>query len=152
MKTEIIPNELLFEDVRRLINEGKRVTLNVKGQSMLPFIHGDRDQVVLEKARQVKIGDILLCEISKGQYVLHRLIAIRGNSLQLMGDGNCYATEKCSFSDVVGRATLILQPDGKTLICGSPSEKRKAHLWVFLRPVRRYLLAIYKRLIIHKHK
>ena len=146
MQNKIIPNQLLFADVRRLLEEGTCVTINTKGQSMLPFIHGQRDQVVIKKTEEVAVGDILLCEISQGHYVMHRLIAVHGEHLRLMGDGNCYATEQCLKSDVLGKVVYIVRPDGKKIDCTSARERRKASLWNALRFMRRYLLAIYKRL------
>ena len=44
-----IPNEPFFADVVSILDEGKQVTIPVKGFSMLPFIRGQRDLVVLEK-------------------------------------------------------------------------------------------------------
>lgn len=146
MHNKVIPNQLLFADVRQLLEEGTNVTINTKGQSMLPFIHGQRDQVVLQKTENVEVGDILLCEISREHYVMHRLVAVHGEHLRLMGDGNCYATEQCFKSDVLGKVIYIIRPDGKKIDCTSSWERCKASLWNSLRFMRRYLLAIYKRI------
>ena len=47
MNVKEIPNEILFAEVRRLIAENRNVTLKAKGSSMLPFIRGGEDSVVL---------------------------------------------------------------------------------------------------------
>ena len=44
----IVNNDAFFASVIDLLREGKRVTIPVKGTSMLPFIVAERDLVVLE--------------------------------------------------------------------------------------------------------
>ena len=90
-------------------------------------------------------GDILLCEISPGHFVLHRLIRIDGERLTLMGDGNLRGVEHCMRAHVIARAVRIIRPDGSSADCCSPSELRKARLWRRLLPLRRILLAVWRR-------
>ena len=40
MNTITIANEILLEEVRRLLMKGNNVTIRAKGNSMLPFITG----------------------------------------------------------------------------------------------------------------
>ena len=75
-----------------------------------------------------------------GRYILHRVIKIEGEKITMMGDGNVRGTEACSKSDVLGTVVQIVAPSGKVRIPG------KGRLWKALRPVRRYLLAIYRRI------
>lgn len=44
----IVENDEFFGKVVSLLAEGHSVTVPVKGVSMLPFIRGDKDSVVLE--------------------------------------------------------------------------------------------------------
>lgn len=44
----IVNNDAFFASVIDLLREGKRITIPVKGASMLPFIVAERDLVVLE--------------------------------------------------------------------------------------------------------
>ena len=90
-------------------------------------------------------GDILLCEISPGHFVLHRLVRIDGERLTLMGDGNLRGVERCSRAHVIARAVRIIRPDGSSAVCCSPPELRKARLWRRLLPLRRILLAVWRR-------
>lgn len=145
MQRITVPNEVLLPEVSRLLQEGETVTLRAKGNSMLPFITGGRDSVVLRKATALQEGDIVLARTDNGTYVLHRILSLSGNRLTLMGDGNLCGTEQCTRDAVAGRAIHIIRK-GKTTDCALPWEKRKARLWRALRPVRRYLLAIYKRI------
>ena len=68
-----LPNEVMLGSVKELLAEGQQVIIMTKGFSMLPFIVGKRDSVLLEKRPSVQPGEIALAEISPGHYVLHRV-------------------------------------------------------------------------------
>ena len=48
MEKLIVSNDTFFEEVIALLREGKKVMVPAKGESMLPFIVGGVDPVVLE--------------------------------------------------------------------------------------------------------
>ena len=136
MEHRTLPNDILLEEVGALLKEGREVSFTPKGASMLPFIKGGRDNVTLRKMDKVEVGDIVLVRLSDMRYVLHRVIRIDGEALEIMGDGNIFGTEKCSTGDVMGTVTLI-----------SGHKPTRGRLWRWLKPVRRYLLGIYRRII-----
>lgn len=143
MKKVIIQNSLIFSEVAKLVSDGGCVTLKTKGNSMLPFIRGERDSVVLVKAKDIKLYDIVLALVNENQYVLHRVVDINGDKLTLMGDGNLKGCEVCSVENVIATAIEIIG-GGKRYSCQSEQHFRKARIWKMLLPIRRYLLAIYK--------
>lgn len=145
MKTISIPNAVILEEARKLIDDGIEVTIKTKGVSMLPFIRGDRDSAVLVKCPDPQEWDIVLAKVSDGRYVLHRVIRREGDLLTLMGDGSIKAKERCSVSDVIGKTVRIETP-GKSIDCTSETEKRKAAIWRKLLPLRRYILFIYRKI------
>lgn len=147
MQTRVVPNHELIPEIGKLIQEGTDVVFRPKGMSMLPFIRGGRDSVVLRKADGLEVGDIVLAEVSKGTYVLHRIESIVGNVIILMGDGNLGGRERCTSNQVIAVALRILK-DKKEIDCRSSRHIRRARLWRRLLPVRRYLLAIYRRVIL----
>ena len=63
MKKVIVQNDQIFSEVTKLVSEGGNVTLKTKGNSMLPFIRGGRDSVVLVKADEIKLYDIVLAAL-----------------------------------------------------------------------------------------
>lgn len=142
-----VPNGILLAEVTRLLDEGHDVCLMTKGNSMLPFIIGGRDSVVLRKFDTVETGDIVLARLSADRYVLHRVIAIDGQMVTLMGDGNIHGTESCTKEAICGTAVAIVDGKGVSRGCRGGSHGRKARLWKALLPVRRYLLAIMRRTI-----
>lgn len=139
MDKKVVPNEVLLEETAALLAEGREVVLNPRGRSMLPFIREGRDAVVLRLKDTVEVGDIVLARLP-GRYVLHRVIRVDGRDLTLMGDGNVGLTESCAAEDILGTVAAI-QRGGRTITPG------KGRLWRALLPVRRYILAIYRRLI-----
>ena len=140
MDKRTLPNEFLLGEVAAVLRDGREAVIIPTGNSMLPFIRGGVDRVVLRRTDDVTVGDIVLVHTG-GRYILHRLIARDGDALTLMGDGNLQGTESCTTADVVGTVTAIIRPSGRELTPG------KGRLWRILKPLRRYLLAIYRRLI-----
>ncbi len=49
METRIIQNNLFFQEIASRITDGERVRIRAKGNSMLPFIRDNKDEVVLLK-------------------------------------------------------------------------------------------------------
>ena len=138
-----IPNEILIGEVGILLAEGKEVVLMTKGWSMNPFIIGDRDSVLLKKTEKLEPGDIVLAEVHPQKYVLHRIIALEGERVTLMGDGNITGQEHCTRNNILGTVQKIIHPDGKTIVPG------KAAVWRKTGPQsRRIVLAFYRRTVL----
>lgn len=142
-----IPNDELIPEVVKMLSEGSCVTIRAKGNSMLPFIVGGKDSVVLQKKDTFAIGDIVLAEIAPKEFFLHRIIKMDGKQIVMMGDGNLSGVEICSKDKICGHAISILHK-GKQIDCYSTRERRKAMLWKKMLPIRRYLLAIYRRIFL----
>lgn len=139
-------DDRIIEGAIRLVGEGVCVTLPVNGNSMLPFIIGGRESVILQQSIEPRVGDVVLALVKGGYYVVHRIIAIDGNTVTLMGDGNLSITEQCLVSDIKARITHVVSADGRQHEIDNLWRRWAARLWWHLRPIRRYLLAIYKRL------
>jgi hypothetical protein len=136
--------EIVAESIRRVAND-ERVTLPVNGHSMLPFVVGWRDCVILQKAAHPRVGDVVVALVEGRRYVLHRIIRIDGERVTLMGDGNLNVTETCMLSDVKALATHVVDVKGRTHDLYNRWRRRAVRVWWYVRPVRRYLLAIYRR-------
>jgi len=141
----ISDHEILVE-ATRLAKEGLSVTLPVKGNSMLPFIIGGKESVILQKPDHPKVGDVVLAWVENCRYVVHRIIKIDGHDVVLMGDGNIIGTEHCKIDDICAIATHVVSADGKRHDLYSKWRMRATRLWWYLRPIRIYILAIYRRL------
>ena len=137
-------NEIIEEAIR-LAREGVNVTLPVNGNSMLPFIIGGKESVILHRPLLIDVGDVVLAWVDGCRYVVHRIIRIDGDHITLMGDGNL-TTEHCTLNDIKARVTHVVDAKDKTHYLYNRWRKSAAKVWYWLRPIRRYLLAIYRRL------
>lgn len=117
------------------LNEGKVVQLAPVGISMTPFIRGGQDRVLVKKAEEIAVGDIVLVTYC-GKLLLHRVYAIHEPHIVLMGDGLLKGNEVVTRSEVWGKVIQILKPNGK---CIQPG---KAWLWRHTIGIRRYLLKV----------
>ena len=138
-------NEIIEEAIR-LTKEGVSVTLPVNGNSMLPFIIGGQESVILHAPGLIGVGDVVLAWVDDCRYVVHRIIRIDGDRVTLMGDGNLVGTEHCQMKDVKACVTHVVDAKERTHYLYTKWRKRAAKVWYWLRPIRRYLLAIYRRI------
>ena len=140
-----IANDILIPELARLISEGKEVRFTPSGVSMRPFIEGDRDSVVMAPVTDdPKTGDILLAKIRRPTttYVLHRLIRIEGETFVLQGDGNLMGEEQCAREEIIARVVRIETPSGRR------KPLTRGRLWYALKPVRKWLLKIYRHTVV----
>ena len=120
------------------------------GNSMRPFIEGDKDSVILAPVNcNPRRGDLLLAQAETpcGQktYVLHRLIRIDSRLSTpdsplyvLQGDGNLSGEETCTRGDIIGRVVRIESPSGHHKLL------TRGKFWLLLKPFRAFLLKIYR--------
>ena len=134
----------IIDDALKLMNEGYSVTLPVAGRSMLPFIIGGRESVILAKPENLKRGVVALAWIEQRRYVLHRIEKIEQDKVTLMGDGNILGREYCTLADVRAIATHVVDASHRNHDLYTPWRCLASKLWWTLLPVRRYLLAIYR--------
>ena len=125
-----MPNAVLLPEIVRLLDEGHTVTLRLRGHSMRPFLEDGRDKALL----------------GPKHYVLHRIIAIEGNQVTLRGDGNLN-NEYCQLNDVKG-AVIGFYRKGRERLDRTDGTKWRFYsaVWTHLYPIRRYLLAFYRRI------
>ena len=142
----MITDERILEEAIRLVREGVSVTLPVNGNSMLPFIIGGRESVILKRAGLVDVGDVVLAWVEGCRYVVHRIIRVDGKHITLMGDGNIVGTERCTVGDIKAIVTHVVDANGKIHDINNKWRRRAAKVWFWIRPIRRYILAIYRRL------
>lgn len=142
--TRKVENSILIPEMAELLREGKEVRFTPTGVSMRPFIEGGKDVVVLRKLPEVRVGDIALAAIPHPagvSYVLHRVIGVQAGTVTLMGDGNIGHTEQCTIEDVLGTVVLIENAHGRH------KHLTRGRLWYHLRPFRRIILKIYRKLL-----
>ena len=140
-----LSNEILIPKVAEDIQKGYTVTLPLRGFSMRPYLEDGRDKALLTPVTsELRIGDVVLAEISSKRWALHRIVRISGDDITLYGDGN-FSPEHIKRSDVIAIAAGFYRKDSKVLSrCDSLLYRLYWYVWLRLRPVRRYLLLIWR--------
>lgn len=135
MQIKNVDNSTTFSIVRDILLEGQNVTVAVNGQSMLPFFRSG-STVTLRPINEedFKKYAVVFADAG-GRFVIHRIIAIDGDMVTLLGDGNIYGTETMPKNKVYG-----------AIDC-SATHIFFAKIWLWLRPVRRFPLAIFRRVM-----
>ncbi len=134
MKTREAGNREMFSVVRDLLLDGSPVKVAVKGQSMLPFFTSG-SAVLLRpiKEEDFRKYNVVLADAGRS-FVIHRIIALDGDNVTLLGDGNYIGTETMTRDKVYG------------IVDCSHLHIALAKVWLWLRPVRRYPLWLFRRI------
>ena len=130
-----IANRELFAIVRDTLLEGSTVRVAVKGQSMLPFFRSGSTITL----RPIKEGDIRKYNVvmadAGNAFVVHRIIEVGEEFVTLLGDGNYLGTEQVARDKIYG------------VVDCSALHIFFAKIWLWMRPVRRFPLAIFRRVM-----
>ena len=145
LKHKEFANDVIIPEIARLLDEGHSVTLTLRGVSMRPFLEDGRDKAILTKpSKPVRVGDVVLAEVSSRRYALHRIVKIVGSLVTMRGDGNL-ATEQFDASKVLGIARCFYRKGRKRPDYTTGWKWRiYSAVWTALLPVRRYLLFAYR--------
>ncbi len=134
MSARLGNNIAAFSVVRDMLLEGNNVTVSVQGNSMLPFFRSG-STVTLRPvcATDFKMYSVVFADAGN-HFVIHRIIGMNGNMVTLLGDGNVIGTETMSRDKVYG-----------TIDCSS-MHLFFAKIWFRMRAVRKYPLAVLRRI------
>lgn len=130
-----IANRELFAIVRDTLLEGSTVRIAVNGQSMLPFFRSGSTITL----RPINEGDIRKYNVvmadAGNAFVVHRIIEVGEEFVTLLGDGNYLGTERVTRDKIYG------------VVDCSDLHLFFAKIWLWMRPVRRFPLAIFRRVM-----
>ena len=131
----LIPNVELFSAARDVLLEGKKVRIAVKGESMLPFFRSG-STIILRPVREEDIRKYNVVMADAGRsFVVHRIIRVGKKEVILFGDGNIKGVERVARDRIYG------------VVDCSKLHIFFAKIWLWLRPVRRFPLAIFRRVM-----
>ena len=77
---------------------------------------------------------------------MHRILSIDGDAVDIMGDGVPKTHEHVRRNQICAKAVEILRGGKRAVDPYSPGQLRLVHFWQRLRPVRRYILFVYRHL------
>ena len=143
----IIPNEILFPHIREEIRAGNSVRIRVKGNSMLPLIRPETDEIELSPLdkRTLRKGNIVLARSEDGRYLVHRIEKVKAGVVFIRGDGNTSARETCTVDNVFAQVTGIFRKD-KKIGKNSCQWKFAQYGWPSSPLLRRICLGAFRRL------
>lgn len=149
MGTIVKDKGIMMEEIRKLISEGRTVSLTLKGNSMNPFIVHLRDQMTLGpwKDEDIRKGCVALVKDTKGRYVIHRIIKRENDTVTLIGDGNVGLYETAQMCNIIGIMYSITRK-GKEWKRDSRIWRLYSWFWMFLLPVRRWPLGLWRRIFL----
>ena len=145
MEKMIFSSYEITNSIKDTLAAGGSFPLVVTGTSMQPFLRHGEDVVWLRACNpsDIKKGAILLFERVDSSLILHRVNKILPDGkLMMNGDAHKWC-EKISPEQVVAVVSEI-EKNGKKLSCSSPWYRFRVFVWQLLRPMRYYILRIFK--------
>jgi len=123
------------------LQSGGEVIFTVTGSSMLPLLHHRRDKVCIVKpqGKRLKKYDIPLYVRKDGNYILHRIVAVKTKGYEIAGDHQCVKEYPVLPSQVLGVVKGFWR-DGKYISCDNFWYRVYCRIWVLRYPIRRIYL------------
>lgn len=150
MASITLPNEFFVLAAEQLL-DGVLVRIAVQGDSMYPFLHsGDVIDLLPYQGEDLPLYTAVFYRW-QGQYMTHRLVRKEGQGddeiWTMLGDGNIYRFEQVPRKEIIG-VLLHAQRPGSSIRTDCRSRRWLAcgRWWVRLRPARRFLIPLLKRL------
>ena len=145
-----------FESLAHVLKEKGEASSLTRGQSMRPMLREHRDIVVMKLVdRKLKKGDAVVYPSKSGEFVLHRIVAIKKGEYIIRGDNNYFTEYGITDNDIVGMLKCFYR-DGKYIDCQTDKKYklytfyicnsyRLRYLWKkivrpFLGKIKRFLL------------
>lgn len=126
-----------YSSYARELRAGHPVIAQTVGDSMEPLLRQGETQVVLMPlSGALKRGDLPLYQRPDGQYVLHRVVAVRQGVYYTRGD-NRYGEERVEPDWMLGVASDVIR-DGKTTPVTDPAYQRYVKLRLASYPLRHF--------------
>ena len=132
----------LLEEV---ICSGGQAELTATGRSMRPMLWDGKSRVRLAPAECLRRGDVILYRRPSGAYVLHRITAVTESSCICCGDAQSILEQGVERGSVIAKA-LAFTWRGRWVDCASPVYGLYWRFWLAVRPVRRLVSGVYRRL------
>lgn len=139
--------QAMYPVIREVLDNGGTFTLTITGQSMYPFILGNRDRVTLSAVpAKLRKNDLPLYIRTNGQFVLHRVVKVcKDGTYTCCGDHQWALEPGLRHEQMVGLATVYVRK-GRTLTNKSLLYRIYRTVWTWVIPLRRYFFALDSRL------
>ena len=110
--------------IKEVVDQDSTFSLKPKGISMLPTINEKTDVVILSKPEKLKKYDAVLYVRDNGQYVLHRIVKIKGDTFSMCGDNQIFIEKNIKKENIIAKMTSLISSDKKIDIHEDAYKKR----------------------------
>lgn len=132
--------------LKELVEEGHEVSLLISGSSMAPFLIHHRDTIFFKKPdRALRVGDMVFYQRATGQFVMHRICAIKEDGYYLVGDAQRAIEGPLDRSQIFALVTAV-QRKGKMIQPGDFWWEFFAGPWLKVIPLRQFISRLYAKL------
>ncbi len=141
IKKQIFSINDLAPFIAERVSTGASVRFTVTGNSMFPLFANRRDQVTVSAPEDIRKYDIVLHRRADGTYILHRVIAVRGDVLTIAGDNETERENGVKTSQVIAKVTGFTRR-GREFSVNNPLYRAYSRVWLAVFPARHIILAV----------
>ena len=133
-------HKVRLEEILPLIEErlaaGQDVRFTPRGISMQPMLRNGQDTVVLSPLKgKLKKYDLPLYRRADGQFVLHRIVAVKGDEYTCIGDNQFVLESGVKQEQLIAVVSAFVRK-GKEHAVTEFGYRSYCRFWHFSRPVR----------------
>lgn len=130
-----------LQNAYEALKTNSEVEVLTQGKSMEPLFKEHRDIAVIRRVDMpFKRGDIVLYTRDNKNYILHRIVKIKGESLIIRGDNNLNFERDIKKEDIIGVLSALYRK-GKYM----PKESIKFRAFRFFNKLRFPFMYIYRK-------
>ena len=143
MGERVIDTREYVSALRRIVEDGRIVSMRIAGNSMSPFLCHERDYIYFTKPdRELRKGDMVFYQRDSGQYVMHRICRVRPEGYYMVGDAQMQVEGPLRRDQIFA---LIVQAErkGKLIGPGNFWWEFFEHIWIRVISLRRGIIMVY---------
>ena len=143
MEKKIIDPRIYVSALREITQQGKSAGMRIAGNSMVPFLVHERDDIYFRKPdRPLKMGDMVFYQRRNGQFVMHRIYRVTDRGIYTVGDAQT-VIEGPLAPEQVFALIYAVRRKGKQIGPESLCWKFFQYVWIRMVPLRSFLLKAY---------
>lgn len=129
--------------LKQLVEEGETVSMRIVGSSMSPFLIHDRDLITFKAPeRELKKGDMVFFQRESGQYVMHRIYAVKPDGYYMVGDAQAEIEGPISREQIFAVIIKVRRKD-KWMEPGDFWWNFFERVWINIIPLRKVVTVFY---------
>ena len=144
MEKKIIDTRAYVSALREIIRQGKTAGMRIAGNSMVPFLVHERDDIYFKAPdRPLKKGDMVFYQRLNGQFVMHRIYRVTDRGIYTVGDAQT-GIEGPLHPDQIFALVFAVRRKGKQIGPESLCWKFFQSVWIRMVPLRPVCMKLYR--------